>query len=124
MTTTTPEKPRWNLQKGMLEIISFRFKNHVQMISASQLDLMNWCISVPCFKVNAELTLRVRASESLQINRWSVGFIGFNLWKMPPFLPLFEGYFKPKGPTVQGYMPVTPRSDRRVWLQLATVTMR
>lgn len=84
MTTTPLEKPRWNLQIGMLEIISFRFKKHVQMISANQLqyigkgafEQMNLCISVPCFKVNAELTLRVRASESLQINRWSVGFIG------------------------------------------------
>ena len=73
------------------------------------------------FSKGAELTLRVRASASLQINRWSVSTE--NWGKMPPFFPLVEGYFKPKGPTVQGYMPVTPRSDRRVWLQLATVTM-
>ena len=53
------------------------------------------------FVKSAALTLRVRVPEPLKIKSW----------------PILEGYFKPKGPTLQGYMPVTPRSDGRVWLQ-------
>lgn len=78
--------------------------------------LSSWwiCVFPYLFSINAELTLRVRASESLKINRWPVGFIGFNLFppKIGEDATIFCGMFQAP---IRSHCARLHASDTKEW---------